>query len=382
VPGGGADGGAERALRDEVGEAVGRLLDERRLLAPRPEDEDLIRGLIRERVVAHQRRAAAAGAPLLTRPERLEQRLFDRLLRLGPLEPLMRAEGVEEILVNGPWRVLCVQHGRKRLAPEVQFEDDEELRALVKRVVGPLGKRLDDGSPTVDVRLPDGSRLHAVIPPAASRWTCIAIRRFTLRGHSLDDLVALGALSPDAARFLDAAVQGGVNLVVSGGTTSGKTTLLNALGAAVASDQERLCTIEDVPELTLDRILPDCIALLARPGNVEGAGEIRIRDLVKDALRLRPSRIVVGEVRGPEALDMLQAMNSGHEGSLSSVHANSPRDALDRLVTLATMAEERIPAPALFRMVARTVQLLVHLRYEHTTGGFGNHNRAHFGGHI
>jgi hypothetical protein len=157
-------------------------------------------------------------------------------------------------------------------------------------------------------------------------------------------------------------------LVGAGGIVAHNTTLLNALGAAIASDQERLCTIEDVPELTLDRVLPDCVALLARPGNVEGAGEIRIRDLVRDALRLRPSRIVVGEVRGPEALDMLQAMNTGHEGSLSSVHANSPRDALDRLVTLATMAEERIPAAALARMVARAIQLIVHLRFEHPTG--------------
>jgi pilus assembly protein CpaF len=358
----------ERALREEVWEVVGKLLDERRLLAPRPEDEDLIRGAVRECVVAYQRRAAAAGEPLLPQSERLEQRLFDRLLRLGPLEPLMRLEGVEEILVNGPWRVLCVQHGHKRLVPEIQFEDDEELRALVKRIVGPLGKRLDEGSPMVDVRLPDGSRLHAVIPPAASRWTCVTIRRFVLRAHSLDELVALDTLSPAAAGFLDAAVQAGVNIVVSGGTAGGKTTLVNALGASIASDQERICTVEDTPELTLDRILPDCVALQARPGNVEGAGEIRIRDLVRNALRMRPSRIVVGEVRGPEALDMLQAMNTGHEGSLSTVHANSARDALDRLVTLATMAEEHIPAPALMRMVARTIQLVVHLRYEHRTG--------------
>jgi pilus assembly protein CpaF len=323
----GAAGGAriapevERALREEVWEVVGKLLDERRLLAPRPEDEDLIRGAVRERVVAYQRRAAAAGEPLLPQPERLEQRLFDRLLRLGPLEPLMRLEGVEEILVNGPWRVLCVQDGRKRLVPEIQFEDDEELRALVKRIVGPLGKRLDEGSPMVDVRLPDGSRLHAVIPPAASRWTCVTIRRFVLRAHSLDELVALDTLSPAAAGFLDAAVQAGVNIVVSGGTAGGKTTLVNALGASIASDQERICTVEDTPELTLDRILPDCVALQARPGNVEGAGEIRIRDLVRNALRMRPSRIVVGEVRGPEALDMLQAMNTGHEGSLVDLGA-------------------------------------------------------------
>ena len=229
----------------------------------------------------------------------------------------MRLEGVEEILVNGPWRVLCVQDGRKRLVPEIRFEDDEELRALVKRIVGPLGKRLDEGSPMVDVRLPDGSRLHAVIPPAASRWTCVTIRRFVLRAHSLDELVALDTLSPAAAR-------------VPGRRRAGRGEHRRQRRHRGREDDHgqragRLHRLRPGATLhggghaglTLDRVLPDCVALQARPGNVEGAGEIRIRDLVRNALRMRPSRIVVGEVRGPEALDMLQAMNTGHEGSLS-----------------------------------------------------------------
>jgi pilus assembly protein CpaF len=210
--------------------------------------------------------------------------------------------------------------------------------------------------------------LNAVIPPASTRWTSLTIRRFVLRAQSLEQLVELGALSGAAAEFLDAAVQAGVNILVSGPTGSGKTTLLNALGASIVGLDERVVTVEEVPELMLDRRLPDCVALQARGKNVEGIGEITIRDLVRNALRMRPTRIIVGEVRGAEALDMLLAMNTGHDGSLTTIHGNSPRDALDRLATLAMMAGERLAGDELVRMVSRTIQLVVQLRVTPRTG--------------
>lgn len=361
------DRAAERGLRSEVRTAVGRLLDERQLLAPGPEDEARIRALIRERIAEHQRRAATTNAPQLADPEGVEQRLFDWLLRLGPLQSLMDNPAVEEIIVNGP-RVFAIEGGRKRLVPEVYFEDDEELRQLIKRLIGPLGKRLDEASPMVDARLPDGSRLNAAIPPVTTRYTSVTIRKFLLRAHSLEQLVELGTLPLGAAQFLDAAVQAGVNILVSGSTGSGKTTILNCLGASIASPEERVVTVEETPELTLDKQLPDCVALQSRAGNVEGAGEIRIRDLVRNALRMRPTRIVVGEVRGGEALDMLLAMNTGHDGSLTTVHGNSPRDALARLGTLAMMAEERLSDEAVTKMIARTIELVVQMRFEPKVG--------------
>ncbi len=363
-----SDREAERSLREDVRAAVTRLLGERELLTPGPEDEDRIRALIHEHVLAYQRRAATTNAPLLTDAVRVEHRLFDELLRLGILQPFMDAPAVEEIICNGPGRIFVIEDGKKRLLPDVYFDDDEDLLQLVKRLVGPLGRRLDESSPMVDARLPDGSRLNAAIPPATTRWCSLTIRKFILRAHSLDQLVALGTLPQAAAQFLDAAVQAGVNILVSGPTGSGKTTFLNCLGASIASLDERLVTVEEVAELQLERQLPDCVALQARAGNVEGIGEIRIRDLVRNALRMRPTRIVVGEVRGAEALDMLLAMNTGHEGSLATIHGNSPRDALDRLTTLAMMAEERLSGEALSKMVAHTIELVLQLRFEPRTG--------------
>lgn len=363
-----SDRTAERALRDEIRAEVSRLLGERQFLVPEPEDEARIRTLIHEHVAAHQRRAAATNATLLADPDGIERRIFDGLLRLGILEPLMNTPTIEEILVNGPSRIFVIQDGRKRLIPDVYFDDDEDLRQLVKRLIGPLGRRLDESSPMVDARLPDGSRLNAAIPPATTRWCCVTIRKFLLRAHSLDEMVRLDTLTGPSAQFLDAAVQAGVNILISGPTGSGKTTLLNALGASIASLDERIVTIEETAELQLDRQLPDCVALQARAGNIEGAGEIRIRDLVRNALRMRPTRIIVGEVRGAEALDMLLAMNTGHEGSLATIHGNTPRDALDRLATLAMMAEERLSGEALTKMVARTIELVVQLRFEPRTG--------------
>lgn len=359
---------AERTLRAELRVAVARLLSERQLSAPGPEEEARIRALIHEHIHGYQRRAAMTNTTLLMEPDRVEQRLFDDFLRLGILQPLIDDPEVEEIFVNHPARVFLIRDGEKELVQDLYFDDDDQVLHLVKRLIGPLGRRLDETSPMVDVRLPDGSRLNAAIPPATTRWTTLSIRKFRIKASSLEELVAFQTLTHEVASFLDAAVQAGINMVVSGPTGSGKTTFLNVLGCSIASLQERVITVEEVPELQLDQQLPDCVALQARAGNVEGAGEISIRELVRNALRMRPTRIFVGEVRGAEAMDMLQAMNTGHEGSMSTVHANSPRDALRRLVTLAAMAEERLSTETLREMVASTLELVIQLRFEPRTG--------------
>jgi pilus assembly protein CpaF len=351
-----SDRAAERQIRERVVDALSRALGDGRLLTPSAQDEARVRAVIDEEVAGYERRAVTTNGPLLVDAEAVQRRLFDSVFGLGILQPLMDDPRVEEIIVNGPLRIFTIRDGRKEQVHGVYFETDDELRQLVKRVVSSAGRRLDEASPMVDVRLRDGSRLNAVIPPAATRWTSVTIRKFVLRAQSLLELVELGALPAAAAEFLDAAVQAGVNMLVSGQTGSGKTTLLNALGASIAALDERVVTVEEVPELLLDRQLPDCVALQMRGKNVEGVGEISIRDLVRNALRMRPTRIVVGEVRGAEALDMLMAMNTGHDGSLTTIHGNSPRDALDRLASLAMMAGERLAGEELVRMVSRTIE--------------------------
>ena len=362
-----ADAAAERALREDLRAEVGVMLGARQLVAPRQREEDEVRGLIERRIEKYRRDAANQNLPPIMDPAGLARRLFDALLRLGPLQPLMDDPDVEEIICNGSAGAFVIAGGVKRAVEEPLFESDDELCQLVKRLVGPLGKRLDESSPMVDARLPDGSRLNAIIPPASTTGCCVTIRKFVVKAQRLEDLVALGMLPLDAAEFLRAAVRGGVNVVVSGPTGAGKTTMLNALATCIADVAQRVVTIEEVAELQLPSV-PDWVGLQARAANTEGAGEIRIRDLVKNALRMRPTRIVVGECRGGEALDMLQAMNTGHDGSLTTIHGNSPRDALDRLATLAMMAEERLGVDALTRMIARTVELVLQVRFEPRTG--------------
>lgn len=362
---------AERALLSEAREGIGQLLGDGAAsgwITPTRDEETRVRAMLQQKVDLYERRAATANTPGVDDPAGLVQRLFDRLLRMGVLQTWMDSELVEEICCNGYQRIFAIVEGQKHLLEDVYFESDDELRTLIKRLIGPLGKRLDESSPMVDARLPDGSRLNAVIPPASAQGTYLTIRKFRLKAHSLEQLVAFRTLTEEVAGFLEAGVQAGINMLVSGATGAGKTTLLNALGSAIASPDERIVTVEEVAELQLARSLPDCVALQARANNVEGVGEIRIRDLVRNALRMRPSRICVGEVRSGEALDMLLAMNTGHDGSLTTIHANSPRDALDRLVTLAMMAEERLSGEALTKMVARTIELVLQLRFEPRTG--------------
>jgi pilus assembly protein CpaF len=278
----------------------------------------------------------------------------DALVGLGPLEALLRDASVSDVLVNGPKRVWVEREGSLSLTA-VTFPDDASVLAAVERVVSPLGLRIDRASPVVDARLPDGSRLHAVMPPVSIDGPVVAIRRFTQAVADLDSLVAAGGIDAAGARLLEAAVLERRNILVSGGTGSGKTTLLNVLSRAVPAD-ERVVTVEDAAEL---RLAGHVVRLEARPANAEGAGEILVRDLVRHALRLRPDRIVVGEVRGPEALDMIQAMSTGHDGSMSTVHANGPGEALWRLESLALSGERRVSHETVRRQLRSALDLVV-----------------------
>lgn len=349
----------EQALREEVREELRRVVDLDALTEDNGEVHRLVRGL----VDAANVRAASAGEAPLPDPDELAGRLVNEILGLGPLQPLLDDPSIEEIIVNGPYRTFVIRRGEKHLT-DVVFDDDADLLRIVRRAVGQLGRRLDETSPLVDARLADGSRLNAVISPITSRYTHVTIRKFVLRARTLDDLVALDTLTPEVAAFLEASVQTGLNLLVSGGTGSGKTTLLNALGASITGTEERVVTIEETGELHLEATLPDCVALQARLPNVEGAGAFPIRDLVKNALRMRPTRIVVGEVRGAEALDMLSAMNSGHEGSMCTIHANGPRQAISKLRMYSMMADEALPAEAITEMIAEALDLVIHLRLD------------------
>jgi pilus assembly protein CpaF len=275
---------------------------------------------------------------------------------LGPLEPLLSDPLVDEVMVNGPEEVYVERRGRLARTG-VAFPGDAELMHAIERILAPLGRRVDEASPLCDARLPDGSRVHVVIPPLSLSGPCLTIRRFRREGFSLRDLVARGTLVPELAEFLALCVAARVSLLVSGGTGSGKTTTLNALSGAIPGE-ERIVTIEDAAELRLRQ--RHVVRLEARPASLEGRGEVTIRTLVRNALRMRPDRIVVGEVRGAEALDMLQALNTGHDGSLTTVHANSPADALRRVETLALMAGVGLPHSAVREQVASALDVVVH----------------------
>jgi pilus assembly protein CpaF len=286
---------------------------------------------------------------------RLIQELADEALGLGPLEQLLADADVNEIMVVDPYTIFVERGGKMELSG-LRFTDDDSVRAVIERIVTPLGRRIDESTPLVDARLKDGSRVNAVIPPLALRGPCITIRKFAKQPLKMTDLVRFGSLSEAMARFLERAVKVRKNIVISGGTGSGKTTLLNVLSAAIP-EQERVVTVEDAAELQLGQ--PHVVALESRPPNLEGKGEYSIRDLVKNALRMRPDRIVVGECRGGEAIDMLQAMNTGHEGSLTTTHANSPKEAVARIETLCLMAGLDLPVRAIRQQIASSIHLIV-----------------------
>jgi pilus assembly protein CpaF len=289
--------------------------------------------------------------------ERLVAEISDDILGHGPIERLLADESVTEIMVNGPYDIWVERQGRL-YQTTVRFNDDSHLRRIINKMVAQVGRRIDESSPMVDARLPDGSRVNAVIPPLSLSGPLITIRKFANKRLDLREMIRISTLSEETVDFLERCIAAQLNILISGGTGTGKTTLLNALSQAV-SDSERIVTIEDAAELQLKQA--HVLRLEGRPKNIEGQGEITIRDLVRNALRMRPDRILVGEVRGAEALDMLQAMNTGHDGSLTTVHANAPRDALARIETMVLMAGYDLPLRAIRQQVASALDLIIHL---------------------
>ncbi len=287
--------------------------------------------------------------------ETVTQTLLDELLGLGPLGPLLRDPNVSEIMVNGPRQVFVETDGRL-VEVRSRFRDADHVMRIIERIAARVGRRIDETSPMVDARLPDGSRVNAVVPPLALRGPTLTIRRFGSRPLTMDDLVQFKALTPEMAHLMEGCIRAKINVIVSGGTGSGKTTLLNCLSGFIP-ERERIVTIEDAAELQLQQ--RHVIPLETRPPNTDGKNAVSMRDLVKNALRMRPDRIVIGECRGPEALDMLQAMNSGHEGSLTTLHANTTRDACTRLETMILMAGFDMPMRAIRRQIASAIQLLI-----------------------
>jgi pilus assembly protein CpaF len=341
----------------------------------RAEVLDELAGALRERLVREAEQGGHDGdlnarvralvdreAAVLGEDDRRElvRRVGERSFGLGPLEPLLADPRVEEVMVNGPETVYVERDGRLE-ATDVRFASEAQLRHVIERVLAPLGRRVDEAQPLVDARLADGSRVNVVIPPLALDGPVLTIRRFRARGLSARELVDCGTLPTELMGFLGACVRGRASVLVSGGAGSGKTTLLGALSAYIPAS-ERIVTIEDAAELRLRQ--PHVVRLEARPANLEGRGAVGIRALVRNALRMRPDRIVVGEVRGPEALDMISALTTGHEGSLATVHAGSPEEALRRVETLALMADVGLPHHAVRDLLAGALDLVVHLRRE------------------
>src|SRR5215216_1214622 len=289
--------------------------------------------------------------------ERLVAEIADDILGHGPLERLLADDSITEIMVNGPFEVWVERQGRL-YETTVRFTDESHLRRIINKIVAQVGRRIDEASPLVDARLPDGSRVNAVIPPLSLSGPLVTIRKFSKRRLDLNDLIKHGTHGTETVEFLQRCILAELNILISGGTGSGKTTLLNALSAAIP-DSDRIVTIEDAAELKLNQ--RHVLRLESRPKNIEGEGEVPIRTLVRNSLRMRPDRIIVGEVRGAEALDMLQAMNTGHDGSLSTIHANSPRDALSRIETMVLMTGYDLPVRAIRQQVASALDLIIHL---------------------
>ncbi len=288
--------------------------------------------------------------------EQAEAEVLDEVTGYGPIQPLLDDPEITEIMVNGPADIYMERHGRIEKTSR-RFLNEDHLMRIIYKIVTPLGRRIDESSPMVDARLPDGSRVNAIIPPLAIRGATVTIRKFSRSPYTPENLVSFGTMSGEMRDFIRACVIGELNIIISGGTGSGKTTTLNAVSSCIP-DSERIVTIEDAAELKLQQ--PHVVPLESRPANIEGKGEITIRQLVRNALRMRPDRIIVGEVRGAEALDMLQALNTGHQGSLSTAHTNSPRDTLSRLETMVLMAGMELPSRAIREQIAAAIDLIVH----------------------
>jgi pilus assembly protein CpaF len=321
-------------------------------------DPETLRGRVRAEIVTR-----LDQEPGISREDReqLAVALTDDILGHGPLERLLSDDSVTEIMVNGPHDVWLERNGHLQKTA-VRFDDESHLRRIISKMVAEVGRRVDEGSPMVDARMPDGSRINAVIPPLSLSGSLLTIRKFGSERLGVDDLIRFGTLTPETAELLERCVEARLNILISGGTGSGKTTLLNALSTAIP-DTERIVTIEDAAELRLSQ--RHVLRLECRPSNIEEGGEVTIRDLVRNSLRMRPDRIIVGEVRGAEALDMLQALNTGHDGSLSTVHANSTRDALARVETMVLMAGYDLPLRAVRQQVTSALDLIIQLERMH-----------------
>ena len=288
--------------------------------------------------------------------KRIIPEILNEVLGFGPIEPLLKDSSISEIMVNNANQVYIERNGKLEMT-DVTFRDDAHVMHIIEKIIAPMGRRIDESSPMVDARLPDGSRVNAIIPPLSLKGPVLTIRKFSKEPYQVDDLIKFGTWTKEIAEFLKACVEGKLNIVVSGGTGSGKTTTLNILSSFIPCD-ERIVTVEDAAELQLRQ--EHVVTLESRPANIEGKGQITMRDLVKNSLRMRPDRIIVGEVRGGEALDMLQAMNTGHDGSLTTGHANSPRDMLSRLETMVLMAGMNLPDKAIREQIAAAMNLIVH----------------------
>ena len=318
-------------------------------------EEDRARAEIGEIV---QRLFAEESAPLsLDQRRRIVKEIENEVMGLGPLEPLLADAKIADILINGPKQVYIEKNGKLQLT-DVQFNDDDHLVNIIDRIVSAVGRRIDESSPMVDARLKDGSRVNAIIPPLALDGPVMSIRRFGVDLLKMEDLIEFGALSEDVAKVLRGIVKAKLNVLISGGTGAGKTTMLNVLSGCIPED-ERIVTIEDSAELQLQQ--PHVVRLETRPPNIEGNGEVNQRDLVRNSLRMRPDRIVIGEVRGPEALDMLQAMNTGHDGSLTTIHANTPRDALTRVENMVSMTGINFTSKVLREQIASAINVVIQL---------------------
>jgi len=332
-----------------------RLIEELNLTAvekiPEKQVREQVHALVSEYVLSER-------LPLNTKElESFADEVFDEMAGLGPIEPLLKDDTVDDILINTHKQVYVERFGILELTP-VRFKDESHLQRIVNKIVSAVGRRVDESSPMVDARLADGSRVNAIIPPLAVDGALVSIRKFSKKPYSLKRLIQIDSLRPAIADVLAAAVKSRISMLVSGGTGSGKTTMLNALSNHI-SNKERLITIEDAAELQLQQ--PHVGRLETRPANLEGEGEVRQRDLVKNALRMRPDRIIVGEVRGEEAFDMLQAMNTGHEGSMTTIHANSPRDALSRMEQMVAMADMRMTEASTRATIASALQIVIQL---------------------
>jgi pilus assembly protein CpaF len=349
----------EEVVRDAFAEVKDRVHTEVITeLGPQLANDDVDQDLLRQRVKAQVRSRLAEERGLAAADrDRLVEEITDDTLGHGPIEKLLADESVTEIMVNGPHDVWVERRGRL-YQTTVRFSDDAHLRRIITKIASQVGRRIDEASPLLDARLPDGSRINAVLSPLSLSGPLLTIRKFARERFDLEDMIRLGTLTRDSVDLLNACLLAELNILVSGGTGSGKTTLLNAMSTAIPND-ERIVTIEDAAELRLNQ--RHVLRLESRPPNIEGEGAISIRDLVRNALRMRPDRILVGEVRGAEALDMLQAMNTGHDGSLSTIHANSPRDALSRVETMVLMAGYDLPMRAIRQQVASALEMIVHL---------------------